>query len=56
MDDVEPDLRVMGVKRWKTRASESYGKEKKRPYRGEVKAKIKRTYCSNRSRSRNLFF
>jgi len=41
MDVVEADLRIMGVKRWKTRALESYGNEKSAPIVGEVKAKIK---------------
>jgi hypothetical protein len=43
MDVVESDLRIMGVKRRKTRGLESYGKEKSAPIVGEVKAKIKKT-------------
>jgi hypothetical protein len=43
MEVVESDLRVMGVKRLKTRALESYGKEKSAPIVGEVQAKIERT-------------
>jgi hypothetical protein len=43
MDIVESDLRIMGVKRWKTRALESYRNEKIAPIVGKVKAKIKRT-------------
>lgn len=34
MNFVESDFRIMGVKRWKTKALESYGKGKKRHWRG----------------------
>jgi len=51
MNFVESDFRIMGVKRWKTRVLESYGKEKKKaPLSwGKPRPKSKGPYCSSRS-------
>jgi len=55
MDIVQSDLRIMGVKRRKTRALENYGKEKSAPISGKPRPKLKGSYCPSRSRSYNLF-
>jgi len=55
MDVVESDPRIMDVKRWKTRALESYGKEKAPLSCEKSRPKSKGPYCSSSSRRYNLF-